>query len=126
MTTLNLANFHLWQERQRELQEVTKWLEHIGKTGRSTRDHTDILRLSPGHCKSPSFSVAGQYDEGGQNYWDSPKAFDNAIKTVILSRFESLANEALTLLKEKADAALVASKPEIAALQMAIDEAERT
>lgn len=121
--TLSLTKFSAWQECDRGLSEVREWLAHIGKTGRSTRDHTDIIRMSPAHCKSPAFTLAGQYRESGQNYWESPKQFNEAMKEVLLGRFKELANEAVALLEKEAAVALVNAENEIQAVQSEITAA---
>lgn len=121
--TLSLTKFAAWQECAGNLREVREWLAHIGKTGRSTRDHTDIIRMSPAHCKCPAFTLAGQYRESGQNYWESPKQFNAAIQQVILNHFKELAGEAVALLEKQAAEALVAAESEIQAVQAEITEA---
>ena len=122
--TLSFKRFQEWQKEAAILDGVRGWLSHIGATGRSFRGHTDILSLSPDHCKAPSFTVAGQYTEGGTNYWDSPTAFNDAMKVVILRRFKELSAEALGLIEAGASEMLIAAKGEIAEVQMAIDRAE--
>ena len=121
---MNLSNFQAWQARRAKLSEVRQWLAHIGKTGRSTRQHTYVLNISPAHCGAPSFTVAGQYTEGGTNYWESPKPFNEAMKTVILARFTELSNEAVTLLERQTDEALIKAEGEIADIQTAINAAK--
>ena len=123
-TELSLSNFAAWSERNDKLLRAREWLARIGKTGRSTRDATDILHISPAHCRAPQFSIAGQYTTGGQNYWDSPGAFNDAIQTVILDHFTELAAEAMAFLQRQTDDALVKAESEIQAIQSAIMNAK--
>lgn len=123
--TLSFTKFAAWQERADDLRHLREWLAHIGKAGRSTRDHTDIIRMSPAHCKCPVFTLAGQYRESGQNYWESPKQFNEAMQAVILGRFKELADEALALLEKQSAAALVEAGDEIQAVQREIANAEK-
>ena len=122
---MSLNRFTAWQDKSQKLAKVKEWLAHIGKTGRSTRDHTYILRLSSAHCAAPKFSIAGQYHEGGQNYWDSPKEFNEAMLEVVLSHFKEMADEAVRMLERRAAQALVEAEGEISAVQAAIDDAKK-
>lgn len=118
--TLNFANFSAWQNETARLAEARTWLAHNGKQGRGS----DILRLSPAHCSAPQFTFAGQYSEGGKNYWESPKEFNQAMQTVILRRFSELAEEAIGLLEKQTAASLVKAEGEVASVQAAIAEAK--
>lgn len=118
--TLSLANFTTWQKESGMLSEVRTWLAHIGKRGRGG----DVLRLSPAHCKGIGFTVAGQYTEGGTNYWESSTAFNEAMKEAVLARFPELAAEAVAILEKKVAASLAKAEGEMVAVQDAIAEAK--
>lgn len=121
---LSLQNFTAWQKECAKLEDVRTWLAHIGATGRSTRDHTDILRISPAHCANPNFTLAGQYYEGGPNYWPSPVPFNEAMGRVILRRFAELSAEAIIDLERQTAEYLVKAGAEIEAVQVEIADAK--
>lgn len=121
---LSLTNFSAWQKESDRLREVREWLAHIGKKGRSTSRSVDILQISPAHCTAPKFTVAGQYVEAGNNYWESPGAFNEAMKSVILRRFKDLSTEAVKMLDEQLAAALIKAEGEVEAIQAEITEAK--
>lgn len=116
-----MAKFTEWQKKSAELRLVQEWLAHIGRHGRES----DVLRISPAHCRSPAFTIAGQYSTGGKNYWESPDQFNEAMKAVILKRFKELAEEAVSALEGEAATTLVAAECEVKTIQLAIDEAKR-
>lgn len=122
--TLSFSKFEAWQKESSKAREVLQWLNHIGQTGRSTRSSADVLNLSPGHCKAPQFTIAGQYTEGGNNYWESPDAFNDAMQAVILSRFKELSGEAVALIEKRVAEALVSAADEVAAVQAAVTDAK--
>ena len=122
--TISFEKFAVWQKEEAKLRDARQWLAHIGKTGRSTRNHVDILRISPAHCKPAKFTVAGQYTEGGNNYWESPDAFNDALMVIILQQFDGLSAAALVLLEKKVAEALVSAEDEAASVQEAIKAAK--
>lgn len=118
--TLAFTHFAKWQKHTELLNQARTWLAHIGKHGRGS----DILQISPSHCKGLQFTIAGQYTEGGTNYWESPGAFNDAMKDVILASFTQLAKDAILLMEKRTDAALLNAKNEVAAVQNAITQIE--
>ena len=103
--------------------EVDGWLVHIGKTGRtSIHGQTDRLQLSRAHA-SVKLVIAGQYDEGGTNYRDSPKAFNDVLLEVIHDRFGDLRKEVERRLREREAQALIAARDEVEATLSEIDKA---
>ena len=70
---------------KRDNAEISTWLNHIGKKGRGT----DVLSLSPVHA-AIKLVVAGQYSEGGRNYWDSPTAFNALLLKYIHDNFDEI------------------------------------
>lgn len=117
--TLSVSRFDEWKARSREERDAKEWLAHIGRVGRKS-----TLKLSPAHCKAPDFSVAGQYDTGGQNYWESPKAFNSAIMAVIIERFSELSAEATQRMEVVSAQALIDAESQIADIHAAIQEAK--
>lgn len=99
--------------------EADDWLAHIGKRGRGS----DILNLSSVHA-SLKLVIAGQYQEGGKNYWDSPESFNKAMLTIIHREFAALSSCALDELKRVEKRALVEAKAEVEGALQAIKEAE--
>lgn len=103
--------------------EAEGWLVHIGKTGRaSIHGNTDRLRLSRAHA-SVKLVIAGQYDEGGTNYRDSTKAFNDVLLDVIHDRFGDLRKEVERRLREREAQALIAARDEVEATLSEIDRA---
>lgn len=120
--TLSITKFAIWQEREAAISQARTWLNHIGNHGRGS----DILRISPAHCKAGNFTLAGQYTEGGKNYWESPTVFDQAMKDVVISRFPELAAEAIARLEQEAAMTLIEAETEISAINEAIQQAKTT
>lgn len=115
-----------WQAYQNAKQrrsEVEAWIKHIGATGRRHSSGTDILSLSPAHAVV-KLVVAGQYSEGGQNYWDSPKSFNSVLLDVIHDNFDELRDQVLKRLKASESAALIDAKAEVAVAMSDIEKAE--
>lgn len=97
---------------KRDNAEINTWLNHIGRKGRGS----DVLHLSKVHA-AIKLVVAGQYSEGGTNYWDSPKAFNalllkyihdnfDEIRVVIEAQMRVSENEAKNETKAELEAAL--------------------
>ena len=118
---LYLSNFTAWQKESDKIGRSKNWLAHIGKSGRCG----DVLHLSPAHCTAPKFVIAGQYTEGGTNYWNSPEEFNLAMQDAIMARFPELAAAAVAVLERKAADALIKAEVEVAAIQDAITDAKR-
>jgi len=64
--------------------DILDWLVHIGAKGRN-----ETLGLSVAHAKM-KLVVAGQYSTGGQNYWDSPDAFNNLLLEYVHTHFAEI------------------------------------
>ncbi|MGO4316677.1 hypothetical protein [Agrobacterium sp. MCAB5] len=103
-----------YQTLKRDNAEVLTWLAHIGKKGR----HTDVLSLSVAHA-TVKLVVAGQYSEGGQNYWDSPKAFNALLLKYVHDHFEEISAAIVSDMEAAEARAKAATKDE---LQAALDE----
>lgn len=88
-----------------------QWLCHIGQHGRGS----DVLALSPLHA-SIKLTVCGQYTEGGKNYWENPSEFGAAMLAVIHTEFSSIAEKAISLMREQEKQALASAASEISAV----------
>lgn len=108
----SMAKFEAYKKAAQQTAEATRWVAHNNAEGRRWSGNQDILRLSPAHS-SIKLVIAGQYSEGGQNYWDSPKPFNVAIMSVIVDQFDALAQAALAKLKDAEAEALIAAKGEV-------------
>lgn len=103
-----------YQTLKRDNAEVQAWLAHIGKKGRER----DVLSLSPAHADI-KLVIAGQYTTGGENYRNSPRAFNALLLKYIHDNFEEI-RAAIVADMETAEAnAKAATKGE---LQAALDE----
>ncbi|WP_303758383.1 hypothetical protein [Sphingobium yanoikuyae] len=116
--SLGIAKFTQFQKAQRDTAEAKEWLAHIGARGRGN----DTLQLSHAHC-SMKLTIAGQYTEGGKNYWESPACLNSALLSVIIRKRDELLAEAVELLKSRETSALIDAKSEIDAINAAIEAA---
>jgi len=116
--SVGLEKFKRFQESQRATNEAQAWVAHIGARGRGG----DVLSLSAAHS-ALKLTVAGQYTDGGKNYWESPAVLNAALLSVIISRRSDILSEALALLKARETEALIAAKDEIAAVNSIIEQA---
>ena len=116
--TLTLSKFADFQKAQRATRDAQEWMSHIGARGRGN----DVLAISIAHC-SIQLTIAGQYTDGGKNYWESPSELNAAILRVICKRRDEILSDAIGLMKADVDAKLVAAKDEIAAVNAAIEQA---
>jgi len=64
---------------------VREWLGHIGAQGRGS----DVLNLSIAHA-NVKLVIAGQYTTSGDNYRDSPKAFNDLLLRYIHENFSAI------------------------------------
>lgn len=119
---ISLGKFAQFQKRQQETNEAVRWRAHIGAEGRHSTGGRERLALSPAHS-SVKLTVAGQYYDGGQNYWESPGALNDALRTVICRRQAELLDEAIAVLKAREAEALLEAKQEILAVNAALEAA---
>ncbi|ATP19769.1 hypothetical protein BV87_16110 [Sphingobium yanoikuyae] len=68
-------------------------------------------------------TIAGQYTDGGKNYWESPSCLNSALLSVIIRKRDELLAEAVELLKSRETSALIDAKSEIDAINAAIEAA---
>lgn len=95
---------------KRDNDEINTWLNHIGKRGRGN----DVLSLSIAHA-TVKLVVAGQYSEGGQNYWDSPKALNVLLLKYVHENFDAIRAAIAADMLASEEAARVATKAELEA-----------
>ncbi|MGI4776913.1 MAG: hypothetical protein ACRYGA_02150 [Janthinobacterium lividum] len=88
-------------------------VDRISKIGRPERHFSPV---SHGGLTTVTVKTTIGYQEssGSKNYWDDEK-FDFALAVVIKRQFSTLAAEALLLMKNEADKALVSEKTELLA-----------
>lgn len=116
-------NYGAYLAAKQRREQAAGWLAHIGKTGRtSINGKTDRLHLSRHHA-AVKLCIAGQYEEGGTNYRDSPEAFNKMLIEVIHDRFADLREEVMRRLVEDEAKALVSAKAEVEAVLSSINEA---
>jgi hypothetical protein len=116
-----MTTFELWKKAQKELQEARSWVQLKGQRGYSN----DCFSLSPIHGQV-KMMLCGQHYSGGQNYWDSPEKFNEALREVMVEKFAELSAAVLDKLESKARIALIACQDEVAAMQDAIHAAKTT
>lgn len=115
---LTIAKFGEFQKAQSATQQALEWVQHEGASGRGG----ETLSLSIAHS-SIKLTIAGQYSEGGKNYWESPAVLNSAILRVIARNRRQIYDEAVALLKADELAKLAAAKDEIAQITAAIESA---
>ena len=111
-----------WRDAKQSSDKAREYIGIIGKTTTST-----TLAIGAGAAatagKLSSVTVSTrihfQATDGAKAYHECI-AFDAALKTVITKRFEELADEALAVLADSADADALAAASEVAALQSEI------
>lgn len=102
--------YEAYQKTKRGNAEVRTWLNHIGQKGRGT----DVLKLSIAHA-NVKLVVAGQYSEGGTNYWDSPKEFNALLLKYIHDNFDEIRAAIVAEMEASEAAAKTATKDELQA-----------
>lgn len=64
-----------WRKNEWELEEAKKWND----LPEGQRYQQDSFNISKSHCTAPMLCRAGQQTCGGKNYWETEKAFNQAI-----------------------------------------------
>lgn len=83
--------------------------------------NNSYFNISIAHCNAPLLTRCGQHTCGGKNYWESPKALNEAIKKIIC-KDKTIINRAIELLKQKELQALKDCQKFIDELQEQIDK----
>lgn len=107
-------NYAAYQATKRANDEIREWLAHIGKKGRER----DVLSLSPAHADI-KLVIAGQYSTGGENYRNSPRAFNALLLKYVHDHFEEIRAAIVADMEAAEASAKAATKSE---LQAALDE----
>lgn len=110
--------YEAYQKTKRDNAEINTWLAHIGKQGRGS----DVLQLSSAHA-AVKLVVAGQYSEGGANYWDSPKAFNVLLLKYIHDNFDQIRAAIVTEMIAAEYEAKIATKAELETALSELDAA---
>jgi hypothetical protein len=66
----------------------------------------------------------GQYQTGGQNYWETDAAFNKCLLEWIVANIDTVQEGALALMKQKEHQALIKCKEFVAEIQSAINQAD--
>lgn len=93
-----------WKDAKNAVQAAESWQN---KPKSENRYDGTRFAISPAHSKSPMFVRCGQHYSGGENYWESPKELNEALKQVLLDDFDNMYAKALKILKEKERQALL-------------------
>lgn len=115
MPEVTLTAYNNYRAAAARRREAEKWMCHIGKHGHGS----DVLRISAVHS-SIKLTIAGQYTEGGQNYWDSPEVLNKALVGAILKHWDIISTAAVAALQGEENKALVAADAEVKAASDAI------
>lgn len=110
--------YEAYQKTKRDNAEINTWLAHIGKQGRGS----DVLQLSSAHA-AVKLVVAGQYSDGGTNYWDSPKEFNALLLKYIHDNFDQIRAAIVSEMSAAEDEAKSATKAELEAALSALSAA---
>lgn len=108
-------------EAKRNYEKAEKWTTMQKRGG--GRSGADSFFISVVHS-GIKLTRCGQYQTGGQNYWETEPAFNTCLLEWIVANIDTVQEGALALLKEKEQKALVACKDFVKEIQSAIDEAE--
>ena len=83
----------------------------------------DNFEISIAHCKPPMLTRAGQQNAGGQNYWETKGAFNQAILEYLVSTWDDHYPKVLEILNTKERERLKECQSYIDEMQSAIDTA---
>ncbi|MBU6232491.1 hypothetical protein KGP36_07715 [Patescibacteria group bacterium] len=114
-----MHEYDLWIEAQQRATEAKTWFDRIGKRAGYLND---VFTLSKAHANKPKFVYCGQQSEGGQNYWESPQSFNEAMNEVIHAHFDELAKEAIERLELQSKEKLLAMNKLVDSLKEKINK----
>lgn len=106
------------QKIKNENASVRDWLGHIGKSGRGS----DTLHLSIAH-ESVKLCIAGQYTTGGENYRDSPAAFNALLLRYIHDNFAEIRASIEAVMSEREEKARQETREELEEALQSLDAA---
>lgn len=114
-----MREYDQWIEAQQNATEAKVWFERIGKRAGY---ENNVFTLSRAYATKPKFVYCGQQTQGGQNYWESPQSFNEAMNEVIHDHFDELAKEAIGRLESQAKKRLLAMNSLVDSLKEKINK----
>lgn len=111
-----------WQSAKNAVNNAKSW--QALPNGRAYQN--DSFSISLAHCVPPKLVRAGQQYQGGQNYWETEKEFNQAILAYIVNNWQTVYPEIIKIMEEKERTALIACQSYVDNLQSLITEANQT
>ena len=108
-------------EAKRNYETAERWSTMRKRGGGRMSD--DSFNISVDHS-GIKLTRCGQYQAGGQNYWDTEAAFNKCLLEWIVANIDTVQEGALALMKQKEHQALIKCKEFVAEIQSAIDQAD--
>jgi hypothetical protein len=113
-----------WKSAKAARVAAEKWEALKGKQGYG--NYPVHFAISLVHCKPPALTRCGQFNSGGQNYWETEKEFNLTIMEWLVKNWGKVAPEVIQMMKDKEGVALKACQEYISEMQTLINTVDDT
>jgi hypothetical protein len=114
---MNIKSYDKWRKSVKNTREAREWND----LPNGSRYQNDTFSISPTHSKAPVFVRCGQQHHAGQNYWNSPKEFNDAVMEYLIENFDTISSEAIKRLEQKESEMLKGCKEFVEEMKMLLE-----
>jgi hypothetical protein len=117
-----MESYKTWQQARQNLSRAREWIKLLGD--KDSQDGRPFSLSAPhGNVK---MVICGQHCAGGQNYWDSPEAFNRVLAEVMVENFQFISGKVIEKMQKTERTALIACKDMVDTMNEEIEVAEKS